>query len=134
MKTAKPFWLTRVAVVGLVLSFLAACEDTTEPDFQLDPEGTEAAMEGVVADFFENNEAATSLMYLGESISQALGGGGPRLNASPPAEGATLPTVEWFRRQAGEVTTRDVGPGSHYLTEDQPDAIGRAVADWIRGL
>ena len=38
MKTAKPFWLTRVAVVGLVLSFLAACEDTTEPDFQLDPD------------------------------------------------------------------------------------------------
>lgn len=25
----------------------------------------------------------------------------------------------------------DVGPASHYLTEEQPDAIGQALADWV---
>jgi hypothetical protein len=87
VKTAKPFWLTRVAVIALLLNFMAACsDDTTGSDFQLDPESTAAIMEDLVADFFEGNEAATSLMYLGESIFQALGGGVPGLNASPPAE------------------------------------------------
>jgi haloalkane dehalogenase len=28
--------------------------------------------------------------------------------------------------------TAFVGEGLHFIQEDQPDAIGRAVADWLR--
>lgn len=90
MKIAKQFSPTRVAVIALLLSFMAACgDDTTGPSFQVDPQSTADIMEQVVGDFFEDNEAASSLMYLGESILQALYGGGvpPAVfEAAPPAE------------------------------------------------
>jgi hypothetical protein len=86
VNNTKPFRFTRVAVVALLLSFMAACsDDTTGPQFQLTPENTADIMEQVVTDFFEGNEGASSMMYLGEPILQALSGG-PLLNASPPAE------------------------------------------------
>ncbi|MEO0325183.1 MAG: haloalkane dehalogenase [Myxococcota bacterium] len=31
------------------------------------------------------------------------------------------------------VTLRGIGPGLHFVQEDQPDAIGRAIADWLPG-
>jgi hypothetical protein len=75
VKTVTPFHFTRIAVIALLLSFMAACDDATGPEFQLDPESTATIMDQVVTDFFEGNEAATSLEYLGESVFQALGGG-----------------------------------------------------------
>ncbi|MGD2153988.1 MAG: hypothetical protein PVG79_12030 [Gemmatimonadales bacterium] len=86
MSTAKPFWFTRVAVVALLLSFMAACDDeTTGPSFQLDPESTADLVEELAADFFVGNDAAGSMEYFGDYISMALGSG-PLLSASPPAE------------------------------------------------
>ncbi|UCC84370.1 MAG: hypothetical protein JSW46_05415 [Gemmatimonadota bacterium] len=86
MNNTKPFRFTRVAVVALLLSFMAACsDDSTGPQFQLTPEGTADIMGQLVADFFEGNEGAASMEYLGGHILEALWGG-PLLNASPPAD------------------------------------------------
>lgn len=85
MKTAKPFWFTRVAVVALALSILAACDDSTGPSSQLDPESTAALVDELAADYFVGNDAASSTEYFGEYISMALGAG-PLLSASAPAE------------------------------------------------
>jgi hypothetical protein len=85
VKRAKPFWLTRVAVVALLLSFFAACDDSTEPTFQLDPESTADIVDALVTDFFAGNDAANSVQYFGEYIGMALGGM-PLLSAGPPAE------------------------------------------------
>jgi haloalkane dehalogenase len=30
--------------------------------------------------------------------------------------------------------TVEIGPGAHFVQEDQPHAIGEAIAEWYRGL
>ncbi|NIN71605.1 MAG: hypothetical protein GTO46_06675 [Gemmatimonadetes bacterium] len=85
MNNTKPFRSTRVAVIALLLSFMAACSDSTGPQFQLTPENTADIMQQVVAGFFEDNEGAASMEYLGGPILEALWGG-PLLNARPPAD------------------------------------------------
>ena len=40
--------------------------------------------------------------------------------------------VEWAQENLPELTARPIGPGIHYVQEDQPDAIGRAIADWLQ--
>jgi len=42
--------------------------------------------------------------------------------------------LAWCREHLPNLETIDIGPGKHYLPEDQPDAIGRAVADWFQRL
>jgi haloalkane dehalogenase len=42
--------------------------------------------------------------------------------------------VEWARAKFKNLTLKDMGPGIHFVQEDQPVAIGRAIADWLRGL
>lgn len=42
------------------------------------------------------------------------------------------PLVAWCREQLPNLEVVALGPGRHFLQEDHPDAIGRAVADWIR--
>ena len=32
------------------------------------------------------------------------------------------------------VTRADIGKGKHYVQEDQPEAIGQALSDWLEGL
>jgi hypothetical protein len=86
VNNTKPFRFTGVAVVALLLSFMAACsDDSTGPQFQLTPESTADVMEQVVADFFVGNEGAASMEFLSEAMLSALWGG-PALNASPPAD------------------------------------------------
>jgi haloalkane dehalogenase len=41
------------------------------------------------------------------------------------------PVVEWAQQNLPELTARPIGAGIHYVQEDQPDAIGRAIADWL---
>ena len=41
-------------------------------------------------------------------------------------------TVDWCRGHLSNIETVDVGEGIHYLQEDQPAAIGEALADWFR--
>jgi len=42
--------------------------------------------------------------------------------------------LDWCRRHLPGLTTIDVGRGIHFLQEDQPSAIGRALAEWATGL
>ena len=42
------------------------------------------------------------------------------------------PLVTWCREHLPNLEVVELGPGLHYLQEDHPDAIGRAIADWIR--
>ncbi|MDZ7829265.1 MAG: haloalkane dehalogenase [Halofilum sp. (in: g-proteobacteria)] len=42
--------------------------------------------------------------------------------------------VEWCRNHLQNLETVHVGQGIHFLQEDQPDAIGNALADWFRRL
>lgn len=44
----------------------------------------------------------------------------------PPA------AVAWYTQHLRNVETVFVGQGFHFIQEDQPEAIGRAVADWMR--
>ena len=55
------------------------------------------------------------------------------LNAQP---GAIMgePLVEWCRSNMRNLKTVEIGPGAHFVQEDQPHAIGEAVAAWYRGL
>jgi len=52
------------------------------------------------------------------------------------APGAVLPpsVVPWYEKKIKNLETSYVGQGLHFLQEDQPDAIGRALNDWIRRL
>jgi haloalkane dehalogenase len=42
--------------------------------------------------------------------------------------------VEWCRQNLKNLTTVDTGHGIHYLQEDNPDLIGRELANWYRGV
>ncbi len=44
------------------------------------------------------------------------------------------PLLEWCRNNMRNLKTVDIGAGSHYVQEDQPHAIGEAIAEWYRGL
>jgi haloalkane dehalogenase len=46
----------------------------------------------------------------------------------------TAPDIQWCRRQFPTLAVREMGRGIHFVQEDQPEAIGQAVADWLRGL
>lgn len=48
--------------------------------------------------------------------------------------GALVPpsAVPWYVEKIADVETAFVGQGFHFVQEDQPVAIGRAIADWIR--
>lgn len=40
--------------------------------------------------------------------------------------------VPWYVEHIKHIETAYVGQGLHFLQEDQPDAIGRAISDWMR--
>jgi haloalkane dehalogenase len=40
--------------------------------------------------------------------------------------------VPWYTQNIPRIETAFIGQGLHFLQEDQPDAIGRALADWLR--
>lgn len=44
------------------------------------------------------------------------------------------PLVRWALANLRNVETAYVGRGIHFLQEDEPEAIGRAVAEWLRRL
>ncbi|MER5178068.1 haloalkane dehalogenase [Streptomyces sp. NPDC002896] len=41
-------------------------------------------------------------------------------------------TAAWVKETFASVEVESVGPGGHHAPEDQPDAIGSAVARWLR--
>ena len=42
--------------------------------------------------------------------------------------------VTWYRDNVPALDIVRVGEGYHYLQEDQPDALGRAIAEWLPAL
>ena len=40
--------------------------------------------------------------------------------------------AEWYTAHLRRAETAYVGQGFHFIQEDQPDAIGRAISDWLR--
>lgn len=40
--------------------------------------------------------------------------------------------ADWLAENLKNIETAFVGEGLHYIQEDQPEAIGRALADWLR--
>ncbi|MCZ6556908.1 MAG: haloalkane dehalogenase [SAR324 cluster bacterium] len=42
--------------------------------------------------------------------------------------------VAWCREQFPSLTVKEMGQGIHFVQEDQPEAIGRTVAEWLGGL
>lgn len=50
------------------------------------------------------------------------------------APGAVVPpaAVPWYESKIKNLETVYIGAGLHYLQEDQPEAIGRALKDWLR--
>ena len=44
------------------------------------------------------------------------------------------PVVEWCKQNLRNLTTVHIGPGAHYLQEDNPHLIGSELAKWYRDL
>lgn len=42
--------------------------------------------------------------------------------------------VEWSRANLPNLKSVDIGPGIHFIQEDNPEAIGTAVAEWYQAL
>ncbi|UGT40765.1 haloalkane dehalogenase [Nocardia yamanashiensis] len=40
--------------------------------------------------------------------------------------------IDWAAKTFASVEIGDIGPAGHHCPEDQPDAIGKAVAEWIQ--
>jgi haloalkane dehalogenase len=51
-----------------------------------------------------------------------------------PGTLVTPDAVSWYTQRIKNLETVYVGPGLHFIQEDQPEAIGRALADWLRRL
>lgn len=46
----------------------------------------------------------------------------------------TSTMVEWCKQNLKNLKTVDIGPGIHYIQEDNPQLIGSELAQWYRGL
>jgi len=46
----------------------------------------------------------------------------------------TATMVEWCKQNLNNLKTIDIGPGIHYLQEDNPHLIGSQLAQWYRSL
>jgi len=44
----------------------------------------------------------------------------------------TKKNVQWFRDNTQDLTIKDIGPGIHYLQEDNPSAIASGIVEWAK--
>ena len=44
------------------------------------------------------------------------------------------PLVDWCRENLSDLEIVNVGKGLHYIQEDHPQAIGKAIAHWSQRL
>lgn len=51
--------------------------------------------------------------------------------AHPGAVIDSAERVQWLCERLRNLTVADVGHGFHYIQEDQPDAIGYAIVQWL---
>lgn len=77
------------------------------------PESTTAIM-GEIQAFMASTEMQALFLYASPGV------------VAPPE------VAEWYVAQIENIETTYVGQGFHFIQEDQPDAIGRALNDWLR--
>jgi len=59
----------------------------------------------------------------------------PKLHVYASPGAANPPElVAWTAENLPNIETAFVGAGIHFIQEDQPEAVGRAIADWLRRL
>jgi haloalkane dehalogenase len=51
-----------------------------------------------------------------------------------PGAITTAPEIEWCKANWPTLTVQHLGKGIHFVQEDQPEAIGKAIAAWLKGL
>ena len=56
------------------------------------------------------------------------------LFCATPGALITAPVVEWCRQHLSNLKVVDIGPGIHFVQEDNPHLIGTELANWYRGL
>jgi haloalkane dehalogenase len=42
--------------------------------------------------------------------------------------------IDWCKANFPTLTVKAIGPGIHFVQEDQPHAIGRALGSWFASL
>ena len=55
------------------------------------------------------------------------------LTAQPGAI-MTPAVVAWCNENLPNLTTADIGPGSHFVQEDNPHGIGQAIVHWVEAM
>jgi len=47
--------------------------------------------------------------------------------------GAVIPEsrAKWLQEKIPHLVVKDIGPGIHYLQEDNPEGIGNSILEWI---
>lgn len=85
----------------------------------------EIPIDGEPADVVEAVQAYAE--WLGKS-------GVPKLLLyAEPGAITPAPLLEWCRQNARNLTAVNIGPGVHFVQEDRPHEIGKAIADWYTG-
>jgi pimeloyl-ACP methyl ester carboxylesterase len=54
------------------------------------------------------------------------------LFSSAPGGLISASRVEWFKQTIQDLTVKDIGPGVHFLQEDNPAGIANGIVDWAR--
>ena len=65
-------------------------------------------------------------------VALLAGGLGTRL--AEETDNVPKPMVEWCEVNLKNLTSINLGKGSHYLQEDHPHAIGEGLAEWYAAL
>ena len=77
------------------------------------PEDTSSMMKGV-SEFMQSTAMPTLFLYADPGV------------VGPPE------LADWYATHLRNNETAYIGQGFHFIQEDNPDAIGRAVSDWMR--
>jgi hypothetical protein len=115
-----------MAAFALVLTVAAACDDDStgpQPD-PLTPESAAETMNDVVGAFFEGNDAVNSIMYFGDFVYGALGGGVP----TAPIDMSAAATGPWQRH-----LLRSVQPLADVPANLPTEVLGTTF-EWDEGL
>jgi len=78
-----------------------------------EPKSTHDAL-NKIAEFMGETKMPTLLLYANPGV------------ITPPA------AVPWYTQKVANLETSFIGQGLHFIQEDQPEAIGRALAEWVR--
>ncbi len=151
MRRLKAQWFTRLTVVALAFSVFAACGDDAGPPGDLDPTEAAAALDAIVAEYFDQNDALNSLGFFGDFLGVAIAPAVAPVNAVSALDAGTVEAArlgamasvnEWLTWRASSTPERiPVGlqgktfrwneqatpPGYEILDPDEPGAPANGV-------